>query len=91
MQGEIHLDHVIPCCAFDLSRPDLQIKCFNWRNLQPMWAKDNCRKQASFDPENPKQKSVAFLLNLDILSDLKYDKLHRQKSSSSLDQELASP
>ena len=39
-----HLDHIIPCKAFDFSIPIHQRACFNWRNLQPMWGKPNIAK-----------------------------------------------
>ena len=44
MSGQIHIDHIVPCCQFDLSKPDEQIKCFHFSNLQPLWAKDNLTK-----------------------------------------------
>lgn len=36
-----HIDHIIPCCSFDLTKPIEQRKCFNYNNLQPLWAKEN--------------------------------------------------
>jgi hypothetical protein len=42
--GLWHIDHIKPCCAFDLSKPKEQHKCFNYKNLQPLWAKDNQSK-----------------------------------------------
>lgn len=39
-----HIDHVIPCCAFDLSDPLQQKECFNYKNLQILSAKDNILK-----------------------------------------------
>lgn len=39
-----HIDHIIPCAAFDLTKPEEQLRCFNWKNLQPLWAIDNWRK-----------------------------------------------
>lgn len=39
-----HIDHIKPCCKFDLQN-DIELKeCFNYRNLQPLWAIDNLRK-----------------------------------------------
>ncbi len=37
-----HIDHKRPCCSFDLSKPEEQVKCFHFSNLQPLWWKDNC-------------------------------------------------
>jgi hypothetical protein len=45
------LDHIIPCSYFDLSDPEQQRICFNYRNLQPLWKLENRRKQAKV-PDN---------------------------------------
>lgn len=42
--GEWHIDHIRPCAAFDLTDPDQQKECFNYKNLQPLWAKENLSK-----------------------------------------------
>jgi len=42
--GKWHIDHIIPCARFNLRKSSEQIKCFNWQNLQPLWAKDNISK-----------------------------------------------
>jgi hypothetical protein len=42
--GKWHVDHIKPCNSFDLSKPDEQRKCFNYTNLQPLWAFDNLSK-----------------------------------------------
>ena len=42
--GEWHIDHIKPCASFDLSKESEQHKCFNYTNLQPLWAKDNLTK-----------------------------------------------
>ena len=46
--GEWHVDHIKPCAAFDLSDPIQQKECFNYTNLQPLWAKDNIRKSDKY-------------------------------------------
>lgn len=45
-RGLIHIDHIIPCAAFDLSDPKQQAKCFHYTNLQPLWAHENLSKGA---------------------------------------------
>lgn len=39
-----HVDHIIPCCSFDLSKEENQLKCFHYSNLQPLWAKEKLSK-----------------------------------------------
>lgn len=45
------VDHIIPCSYFDLTKEEDQRICFNFRNLQPLWAKDNNQKKNKL-PEN---------------------------------------
>lgn len=40
-----HIDHIMPCAIFDLTKPEHQRRCFHFSNLQPLWAKDNLRKR----------------------------------------------
>lgn len=44
-----HIDHIKPCASFDLSLESEQRKCFNYTNLQPLWAGDNLRKGSKLD------------------------------------------
>lgn len=46
--GKWHLDHIIPCSSFDLSKIKDQKKCFHYTNLQPLWAIDNLKKGNRF-------------------------------------------
>ena len=39
-----HIDHITPISFFDLSKSIQQRKCFNYTNLQPLWAKENLSK-----------------------------------------------
>ena len=47
--GEWHIDHIRPCASFDLKLDGEQKKCFNYNNLQPLWAEDNLTKSAKYD------------------------------------------
>ena len=42
--GKWHVDHIMPCTSFDLTKPEQQEKCFHYTNLQPLWALDNIKK-----------------------------------------------
>jgi hypothetical protein len=44
--GEWHIDHIIPCAKFNLSREEAQHECFHYSNLQPLWEKENLKKGA---------------------------------------------
>jgi hypothetical protein len=50
--GKWHIDHIRPCVRFDLSKPSEQAKCFNYTNLQPLWAKENLSKGEKNDYSN---------------------------------------
>lgn len=43
-RSEWHLDHILPCASFDLTDVDQQKVCFNYKNIQPLWAMDNMKK-----------------------------------------------
>ena len=40
-----HIDHIIPCSAFNLTDPEQQKKCFHYTNLQPLWWQENLTKR----------------------------------------------
>lgn len=52
--SEWQIDHIVPCSLFDMSDKWHQFVCFNWRNLQPLWTKDNQVKHNML-PENYKE------------------------------------
>jgi len=39
-----HLDHIIPCIAFDPTNIEHQKICFHYTNLQPLFAEENLKK-----------------------------------------------
>ena len=43
-----HIDHIRPCVDFDLTEVDQQKKCFNYKNLQPLWWSDNLSKSSLY-------------------------------------------
>ena len=43
-----HIDHIRPCCTFDLTDPKRQEECFNYTNLQPLWEVDNLKKSKKY-------------------------------------------
>lgn len=43
-----HIDHIRPCCSFDLSKEEEQRACFNWTNLQPLLVAENIRKHGKY-------------------------------------------
>ena len=47
-----HIDHVRPCALFDLKEEGQQKVCFNWRNLRPMWGKENQSKRDIYTAED---------------------------------------
>lgn len=46
--GEWHVDHKKPCSLFDFTLESEQKECFNFNNLQPLWAKDNLSKSNKY-------------------------------------------
>ncbi len=55
-----HIDHRIPKRAFNFEKPEDEDfkRCWALENLQPLWAEDNCHKQARL--EKPFQPSLIF-------------------------------
>ena len=62
-RSDIHIDHVIPCSYFNLlDEQELNI-CWNYRNMQPLWAKDNLAKNDSVDSkELPRLEEISKVL-----------------------------
>lgn len=57
MSGEIHIDHKVPCRAFDLRDPEQQARCFHFSNHQPLWWPDNLAK-ADKMPDGSQARSI---------------------------------
>lgn len=49
--GQWHIDHVVPCASFDLTKPEDIESCFNWKNIRPCWQKENLEKGSQLIPE----------------------------------------
>ena len=43
-KGQWHVDHIRPLSSFDLTDKTQLLEACNWKNLQPLWAKDNISK-----------------------------------------------
>lgn len=56
-----HIDHKIPCDAFDFTNPIHQKACFHYKNLQPLWWDDNIRKLNTFDSDKFKNYLQTFI------------------------------
>jgi len=50
--GQWHIDHIKPCCSFDLTDIKQQKICFHYTNLQPLWAIDNLKKSGRYNHES---------------------------------------
>jgi len=48
-----HIDHILPCASFDLSRPAHQKKCFHYSNLRPAWSNHNEGRGSRIESELP--------------------------------------
>ncbi len=47
--GKWHIDHIRPCCSFDLVSSEQQKECFHYTNLQPLWGRENLSKGGSYE------------------------------------------
>ena len=46
-----HIDHIKPCKEFNLKIFTEQLECCYYKNLQPLWQKDNFDKRAKYEVE----------------------------------------
>ena len=56
-----HIDHIIPCDAFDLTNQEQQKECFHYTNLQPLWWLDNIKKGNKYENENKNKRKTSIL------------------------------
>ena len=47
--GKWHIDHIRPISSFDLNDVEQQKQCFNYKNMQPLWASENMSKGSKFE------------------------------------------
>jgi len=58
-----HIDHIIPAGIIDLTlRENEQFVC-NYKNLQPLWAKDNLKKNSNIEKKFPLNTSEEIINN----------------------------
>ena len=46
--GKWEMDHIKPCSLFNLVNEKDRLICFNYKNLQPLWRKDNRKKSNKY-------------------------------------------
>ena len=61
--GEWHVDHIVPMAAFNLSCKEQQQIVMWYKNLQPLWKKDNLVKSATYDEEDKQSLILKFRAN----------------------------
>jgi len=47
--GKWHIDHIRPCSSYDLLDIEQMKECFNYKNLQPLWAEENLLKSDNYE------------------------------------------
>jgi len=65
--GKWHLDHVKPCASYNLNNNNDVLQCFNWKNYQPLWSKDNLIKSNKINEHlinEHKNKVIKYLSTL---------------------------
>lgn len=62
-RGGWQIDHIIPVSAFDLTDIEQQKKCFNYKNCQPLWEKEN-RAKSDYLPDGTRGRDIKGELKL---------------------------
>lgn len=60
--GQWSIDHIKPCASFDLKIKNNQRKCFNYKNLRPLWNSDNFRKNAWYNGKLYRKKPEKYIV-----------------------------
>ena len=50
-----HIDHIKPCCLYNMTIKEQRLECFNYKNLQPLLAEENLSKNNRIDKEQIEQ------------------------------------
>lgn len=58
--GEWHVDHIIPCAAFDHTDENERRACWNFKNLRALWGSENMKKSCTFDQAEKDEYMFAF-------------------------------
>lgn len=56
-RGGWQIDHIIPVSAFNLKDIEQQKKCFNYKNCQPLWEKEN-RAKSDYLPDGTRGRDI---------------------------------
>lgn len=86
-----HIDHIIPCKAFDFSNPQEILLCFHWMNCQPMWGIENMKKSAKYEMKDKldyiqKMEDVCKDVNYnDLLKNIERDLLNNTSPKQNID------
>lgn len=51
-ESDFHIDHIRPCCSFDLTDPEQQRQCFHYSNLRPLSPHENQSKGGRYGNED---------------------------------------
>lgn len=46
-----HIDHIMPCASYNLSKQKEIHECYHWTNLRPLYKKENIQKSDKIDME----------------------------------------
>lgn len=53
-----HIDHIMPCSLFDMTKESDRAKCFHYTNMQPLFALDNLLKGDKLPVDNARETGI---------------------------------